>query len=282
MTAQVHDSATRTDRIRQITVALGAALAIVAAAWGAGAFGGTPIAQAADGALAADATLLAPATGAFGIWSVIYAGLALFAVYQVLPGRGADPRLRAVAWPVLASMVLNAAWIGTVQAGWLWVSVLVIVAIVAVLASVAVTLLRIAPSSWKDRVTTDVPVGLYLGWVSVATAANIAATGRDSLGTAPEDGFAFAVVVLAAVAAIAVTFAVKMRGRPALVVATGLAMAWGLAWIAAARAEGEPASLSVMWAAGLAAVVAFCAPFAVFDFSRDRPPRPTGRGDAES
>ncbi|MFW2514415.1 tryptophan-rich sensory protein [Demequina sp. SO4-13] len=278
MTTHVHDSPTQTDRIRQVTVALGAALAIAAAAWGAGAFGGTPIAEAADGALDADATLLAPASGAFGIWSAIYAGLALFAIYQALPGRGADDRLRAVAWPVLASMVLNAAWIGAVQAGWLWLSVAVIVALVAVLAWVAVTLLRIAPASWLDRLATDVPVGLYLGWVSIATAANIAATGRDSLGAAPDDGVAFAVVVLVAVSAIAVTFAVKMRGRPALVVAAGVAMAWGLAWIAAARAAGEPGSLAVMWAAGLAAVVAFCAPFAVFDFSRDRPPRPTGNG----
>ncbi|WP_152650258.1 tryptophan-rich sensory protein [Demequina aestuarii] len=278
MTPEHHVQATRSDRLRQVTVAIGAALAIVGAAWGAGAFGGTPIAEASGGALAADATLLAPAQPAFGIWSVIYAGLAVFAVYQALPGRATDPRLRAVTWPVLASMVLNAAWIGTVQAGWLWVSVIVIIVLVAVLASIAVTLLRIPPSSWKDRLTTDVTVGLYLGWVSVATAANIAATGRNSLGAAPDDGTALAILVLVAVAAVAVAFAVLMRGRPALVVATGIAMAWGLAWIAAARGEGDPQSLTVMWAAGLAAVAAFCAPFAVFDFARDRAPRPPAPG----
>lgn len=278
MTTVHHGHATRSDRVRQVTVLLGAALAIAGAAWGAGAFGGTPIAEASGGALAADATLLAPASSAFGIWSVIYAGLAVFAVYQALPGRAADPRLRAVAWPVLLSMVLNAAWIGAVQAGWLWASVGVIAVLVVVLARVAVILVRIAPSSWKDRITTDVPVGLYLGWVSVATAANIAAAGRDSLGAAPADGAMVAVLVLVAVAAIAVAFAVRMRRRPALVVATGIAMAWGLAWIAAARGEGDPQSLIVMWAAGLAAVAAFCAPFAVFDFARDRAPRPPAPG----
>lgn len=276
MTTHHHDTATKSDRIRQVTVALGAALAIVAAAWGSGAFGGTPIAEASGGALAADATLLAPASSAFGIWSVIYAGLALFAIYQAFPGRAADPRLRAVAWPVLASMVLNAAWVGTVQAGWLWGSVVVIAAIVAVLARIAVTLLRIAPASWKDRLATDAPVGLYLGWVSVATAANIAATGRDTLDAATDDGTVLASVVLAVVAAIAVTFALKMRQRGALVIAFATALAWGLAWIAAARGSGDPHSLVVMWAAGLAAVVTFCAPFAVFDFSRDREPRPAG------
>lgn len=280
MTVDHDHQPTSADRVRQVTVAIGAVLAIAAAAWGSGAFGGTPIDEAADGALAADATLLAPGSPAFSIWSVIYAGLALFAVYQALPGTGADPRLRAVAWPVLLSMILNAAWIGTVQAGWLWGSVAVILLIVAVLAWVAVTLLRHAPRSWLDRVTTDAPVGLYLGWVSVATAANIAATGRQALDAGNDEGTPFAVAVLAAVAAIAVLFALRMRARPVLVVAASAAITWGLAWIAAARATGEPESLAVMWAAGLAAVVAFCAPFVVFDFSRGQASDQPARGSS--
>ena len=142
---------TTTDRVRQVTVLIGAALAIVGAAWGSGAFGGTPIEEAAGGALAADATLLAPATGAFGIWSVIYLGLAAFAVVQALPSRAADPRMRAVAWPILASMILNAVWIGTVQAGLLWLSVIVIAVLVATLARVAVVLIARRPERIAER-----------------------------------------------------------------------------------------------------------------------------------
>lgn len=270
MTTDHHDTPTTTDRVRQVSVALGAVLAILGAAWGSGAFGGQPINEASNGALDADATLLAPGSPAFNIWSVIYAGLALFAIYQALPSKGADPRLRAVAWPILLSMILNAVWIGTVQAEWLWGSVLVIVLIVAVLAWVAVALLRHSPRGWQDRVTTDVPVGLYLGWVSVATAANIAAVGSQSLDASNDEGTPFAVVVLAAIAVISVIFTLRMRERSVLVASVAAAMTWGLAWIAAARATGEPQSLAVMWAAGLAAVVTFCVPFIVFDFTRDR------------
>ncbi|MDX5319149.1 MAG: tryptophan-rich sensory protein, partial [Actinomycetes bacterium] len=99
----------------RLTVLVGAAIATVGAAWGSGAFGGTPIEEAADGAFAAHATLLAPATQAFAVWSAIYAGLAVFAIVQATPRWGREPRIRAAAWPMLAAMILNAVWIGVVQ-----------------------------------------------------------------------------------------------------------------------------------------------------------------------
>ncbi|WP_297081281.1 tryptophan-rich sensory protein [uncultured Demequina sp.] len=259
------------DRVRQAVVLLGAVAAIVGAAWGAGAFGGTPIQDAANGALAADATLLAPASGAFGIWSVIYAGLAAFAIVQALPSRAADPRMRALGWPVLASMVLNAAWIGVIQAGLLWVSVVVIAALVAVLVRIALILVASRPTSWLDRAVADVTVGLYLGWATVATVANITAAGVASLGADADAGTGIAAGVLVVVAVITAVIARGSRGSFPLSVASGLAMAWGLGWIAYGRAEGQPESLLVMWAAGLAACVAFAAPFAVRDFSRPSP-----------
>src|SRR4051794_15480245 len=104
-------SATSADRVRQVVVLLGAVVAIGGAAVGSGAFGGQAIQDAAGGALSATATPLAPDRPAFSIWSLIYLGLAVFAVVQALPGRGGDVRLRAVSWWVLASMLLNALWI---------------------------------------------------------------------------------------------------------------------------------------------------------------------------
>src|SRR5690625_7537394 len=67
------------------TVAVG--VAIVLSFLGSGALGGTPINAAADGALSADATPFAPAGPAFSLWSVIYAGLVGYAVYQLLPAQ---------------------------------------------------------------------------------------------------------------------------------------------------------------------------------------------------
>ena len=50
----------RRDIIRQVTVAASAGFALIGAFVGSGAAGGTPIQNAAGGALAADATLIAP------------------------------------------------------------------------------------------------------------------------------------------------------------------------------------------------------------------------------
>ncbi|MCK9794941.1 tryptophan-rich sensory protein [Isoptericola sp. 4D.3] len=259
-TAPVGD-ATGADRVRQVVVAVGAALAVAGAAVGSGAAGGQRIAEAADGALSADATVVAPGTTAFTVWSVIYAGLVLFAVVQALPGRAADPRLRAVGWWVLASMLLNALWIGVVQAGWLWASVAVIACLVVVLCVVLLRLVRLPASGVLDVVATEVTTGLYLGWVCVATLANVAAALAASevgdLGLGPT-GWGVALAAVAALVVIGVSF--RAAVRPALAIAVGLAAGWGLAWIAVARTQGPLVDRTVAVAAGVAAVVAVVAP----------------------
>jgi hypothetical protein len=252
---------TSADRVRQVVVLLGAVVAIGGAAVGSGAFGGQAIAEAADGALSATATPLAPDSPAFSIWSLIYLGLAAFAVVQALPGRGSDARLRAVSWWVLASMLLNALWIGVVQADALAASVLVIAVLLAVLSLLLVRLTRTEHTRPLDSVVTDVTVGLYLGWVSVATLANIAAFLADAeVGELGLGVTAWSVVVLALAAVLSVAYAVFARRRPTLAVPIGLAMAWGLAWIAIGRSQGPLVDDTVAVAAGVAAAVALVAP----------------------
>ncbi|GCD21899.1 tryptophan-rich sensory protein [Cellulomonas algicola] len=252
---------TSSDRVRQVVVVVGALLAMAGAAFGSGAFGGQQVEDAAGGALSADATPLAPDTPAFRIWSVIYLGLLAYAVYQALPRNAARPRLRATGWWVLASMVLNAAWIGVVQQGWVVGSVVVIATLLAVLAVLLVRLVRTPPDSAAQAVVTDGTIGLYLGWVSVATLANIAATlvvldvGGLGLGAT-----AWSVVVLTLASALAVAYAVFARTRPVIAVAIGFAMAWGLAWIAVGRTSGSPEDPVVAGAAAAASVVAIAAP----------------------
>lgn len=240
----------------RIVIAAGALLAVIGAAWGSGAFGGTPIQDAAGGALAADATLLAPATPAFGIWSAIYGGLVLFAAVQLLPRTGARPRVRAVAWHLLAAMVLNAAWIAVVQAGHLWASVGVLAAIVAALGWAAARLTRPGPRGWVDVIAVDLPTGLYLGWASVATVANIAAAGSRQLGSAPEDGTYLAAAVMGAVALIGIAMVRDLATAPALAWAVAAALSWGLAWIGDGRLRGALVDAVVGWAAlGAAGVI---------------------------
>lgn len=246
----------RRDRTRQVAVLVGSFLAVAGAFLGSGALGGTPIAEAAGGALSADATHLAPGSPAFSIWSVIYTGLVAGAVWQVLPAQRRDPRQRRIGWWVLASMVLNAVWIGVVQAGALALSVVVIVVLLATLAVVLVRMGERAPSGRVERLVVDGTLGLYLGWVSVATAANIAAALASAGLTDPPGGAdVWAVVVLAVVALLGLAVARYSGGRLGI----ALAMAWGLAWIAVARWTGEPTSPTTAVAAVSAACVVLVA-----------------------
>lgn len=270
-TAALDAPATSRDRVRQVTVLIGSLVAIAGAAYGSGAFGGQSTADAAGGALSASSTPLAPDTPAFSIWSVIYLGLFVFAVVQALPRQGADPRLRAVSWWVLASMLLNALWIGVVQLGSVGGSVVVILALLAVLSVIFVRLVRIAHTGTATSLVTDLTMGAYLGWVSVATLANIAAfltvadVGELGLGATW-----WAVVVIAAAAVLAVAYAVFGRVRPTVIVPIGLAMAWGLAWIGLGRTNGPLIDETVATAAFIAAAVAFLAPIVTSVAARRR------------
>ena len=240
------------DLSRQLTVTLCFIVCIVGSMIGVGVFGGTPIAQAAGGALNADATYLAPASGAFSIWSIIYTGLGAYTIFQWLPSQRTSERQRSLGWLVAASLVLNAAWILSVQAGWVGISVLVIVLLLAVLVACFVRYARTPAANWIEAIAVDGTLGLYLGWVSVATCANTAAAltdaGFNGFGLAPE---VWSVTILAVVAALGVGLAAYGRGR----LAPAAALAWGVSWIAVSRLNGELLSNGTAIAAVAAAVV---------------------------
>nr|WP_155844070.1 tryptophan-rich sensory protein [Agromyces luteolus] len=227
-------------------------LAIAAAFVGSGAAGGTPIQDAAGGWLDSDSTLIAPARPAFGIWSVIYTGMLAYAIFQVLPAQRTSARHRRIGYAVAASLVLNAVWIGVVQLDLLWASLPVILVLLVVLAWLFVQLRRMPPSGAVDAVVTDGSIGLYLGWVVVATAANatavLQAAGFEGWGLPAE---AWAIGVIAAAAAVGVALAWWGRGR----IAPALSLAWGLAWVAVGRLTDEPASAATGIAAAIAAAV---------------------------
>jgi len=237
------------DIARQITVAASAVFAMIGAFVGSGAAGGTPIQEAAGGALAADATLIAPAGPAFAIWSVIYFGLIAYAVWQLLPAQSSAERHRRLGYWIAASLVLNALWILSIQFDLLALSVPIIVVLLAVLVQAFLQAVAYPASSTADAIITDGTIGLYLGWVAIATAANVTAllvaSGFTGLGLPPE---LWAVIVIAAAAGAGVALAITGRGR----FAPALALSWGLAWVAVGRLVAEPASTVT----GVAAIVA--------------------------
>lgn len=85
--------------------------------------------------------------------------------------------------------MLNAAWILSIRFDLLWLSVPVIVVLLLVLVYAFGHCLAYPPKNVVDALVTDGTVGLYLGWVIVATAANVTAAlvaaGFDGWGIPP-------------------------------------------------------------------------------------------------
>jgi hypothetical protein len=210
---------------------------------------GTRVEESSGGAFAANATLLTPATPAFSLWSLIYLGLFGYVIWQWRAA--ARPRAARIAWPASASMLLNALWLGVTQLGWLWPSVAVILLLALVLGVLVRRLGESLPDSRIEAVVVDGTFGVYLGWVSVASVANITAVLVDA-GIDPGAPWAeaLAAAVLAVAALLGVVYAVRLGGRWAI----AAAMAWALAWIAVGRLAGPLHSTVTAVAAVLAAV----------------------------
>lgn len=255
------------DTVRQTVVLVSLLIAIAGALIGSGALGGDTMPEAAGGVFRADATLIAPAGPAFAIWSVIYLGLVGYAIWQFLPAQKASVRHRRLGYPMAASMVLNAVWLLVVQAGFLIVSVVVILALLAVLAVLFVICTRVPPTGLAEDFLVDGVVGLYLGWVCVATAANITAVlvayEFSGWGLDPEL-WAAAVVIVAGLVGLALAVYGGGRFTPTA------ALSWGLVWVAIARLTGEPHSVLTAMTALIAVAVVIAITVGIRSNSRRR------------
>jgi len=242
----------RSDVLRQIAVISATVFMLIAAVVGIGLLGGTAVQDLQDGALGPDATVLAPATPAFRIWSVIYLGLIAYAIWQALPSQRSRERQRALGWWVALTAVLNGVWLLAAQFTILPVTVLAIVLLLVALAVLLVRTARYPRETRLDAVLIDGVTGLHLGWVALATVANTTAwLSRTLPADAGEAAETWGVIVLVVVALIGAALAWR-SGR----ITPALAMVWGLVWIAVGRLAGEPASVVVGYAAlGAAGVV---------------------------
>ena len=169
-----------------------------------------------------------PAGYVFAIWGVIYLFQFLFVLHTLRPSRRRDPLLRRIGLlPALAS-VLNAAWI----LAWHWevfpVTVVLMVGLLLTLIGIVLRAgfdrtARIESALRRgDRWLVQVPFSIYLGWITVATIANVAAVGSwagvSTFGIAPQ---AVAAAVLVVGLLIAVTNLLRTRD-----IAYGLVIVW--------------------------------------------------------
>lgn len=120
-----------------------------------------------------------PAGWAFSIWGVIYAWLIASAGYGLLK-RDEDPAWDRTRWPLLASLVVGAAWIPVANLSPLWATVLI-----WIMWGTAVAALLASPA--QDRWWLRVPIGLYAGWLTAAScvATAVLATGYGATPVLP-------------------------------------------------------------------------------------------------
>ncbi len=172
---------------------------------------------------------IVPANYVFSIWSAIYLLLLGYTVYQALPSRRADPTLRRLGYLPALTGVLNTVWV------LLW-QYQVFALTVPVMVALLVTLIAIWLRVREPRAATPaaqgwlvaLPFSVYLGWITVATIANITQQ-LWNLGFRGEmlSSSVWAVAILAV--GLTITTVMVLRGRD---VAYGAVIAWAYAGIA--------------------------------------------------
>lgn len=199
-----------------------------------------------------------PAGYVFSIWGVIYLGLIVFAIFQALPSQRQNPRLQATGWWICLGGLANSAWI------FLWhyeQFPLTLIAMLVLLASLIVTYLRLGIGrtefSTAEKWVVRLPFSIYLGWITVATVANVTSLldylKWDRFGIAPEIWMS---IVLAAVLAIAVLMNFTRRD-----VAYTLVILWALAGISLKHAAVPAVAIPTWITFGLVALTLAAAVF---------------------
>ena len=226
------------DVVRQVLTVIGAVGQVVA-----GMFGlvfGLDVGQISD----ENGTLITPAGYAFAIWGPIFLLTLVYAVYQALPAQRTSPLLRRVGLPIAVACLGDMVWEILFPTRQFVPAQLVIVGIFV---SLLVAVWRLAAHSrahgltGTERWLVALPLGLFCGWLSVATLAGLAITLR-TLGALPNGTGALPAVVpiLLLCGGIASVVLLLIRGLP-IVAAVPYAGAtiWAIGAIAVAQRGGS-------------------------------------------
>ncbi|MGB3790510.1 MAG: tryptophan-rich sensory protein [Phormidesmis sp.] len=117
--------------------------------------------------------LITPAGYAFAIWGLIYIGLIAYSIYQALPAQRHQSAFQKASWGIVGACAVQIIWIYTFLTFHFWLSVLLILGIAACLAYAYINT-RSVKSTWKNRWLFQAPIGVYFGWITVATVVNVA------------------------------------------------------------------------------------------------------------
>ena len=149
--------------------------------------------------------LFVPAGYVFAIWGIIYIALLAYTVYHSLPSQRSNPRLRSTGWLAALSSIANGTWIFFWHYGYYVLSLVTMLVLLSVLIAIYLRL-RIGYIKFNavEKWTVSIPFSIYLGWITVATIANLTSVlsylGWNGGGISPT---AWTIILLAAGALIA-------------------------------------------------------------------------------
>lgn len=189
-----------------------------------------------------------PAGYVFSIWSVIYLGWIAFTIFQLLPSQKENPRLRRLGHLFTLSNLANAAWLFCWHYNQFGLSVLVMLTLLGLLIASYLALdVNRASVTRTEYWSVDAMFSIYLGWITVATVANI----TDWLYFVGWDGFgipaqAWAVIMLAVASLLGLAMAITRRDVGYLSV-----LVWAFIGIAVKQASAPLVAISAGIAAAL-------------------------------
>ena len=203
--------------------------------------------------------LFVPAGLTFSIWGIIYVLLFLFAGYQLRGSAIRDEEdsgyLTKIGWFFVASNVFNIAWIFA----WHYELVpLSLVFMMLLFVSLLAIYLRLEIGSplkriiLRKRLFYQVPFSVYLGWITVATIANVTAF-LVSIGIEPYDGLAVVLTLIVIIVATLIASLVLWTRRD---IAYSLVVVWALVGIVVKRLDPNYfIELTVATTAGIGVVI---------------------------
>ncbi len=194
--------------------------------------------------------LITPPGYVFGIWGLIYTGLISYAVYQALPSRRENARLRRIAWPFVLSCAANIVWLLLWHYNQFGLTLGAMVGLLLALITIDRRLGKWGEQPLDETIFARLPFSVYLGWISVATIVNATVVlynaGWDGMGVSPE---LWTTALLGVGAGLGATMGAR-QGDPAF----PLVLAWAFAGIARNSAD-VPLVGPAAWVATAVAVL---------------------------
>jgi hypothetical protein len=199
----------------------------------------------------ANFSLVTPAGYVFAIWGVIYLLLGIFVVYQALPGQKGKDYLDKIGWLFVLSSIVNIAWLFVWQFEYLLISVLLMFALLATLIAIYLRLdIGKSTADLREKLAVHLPFSVYLGWITVATIANVAAM----LVSYNWDGFRISPSIWAVVMVVVALVITLLMLATRKDIAYALVIVWALIGIALNHNEDQTVVLATEAAAALVAV----------------------------